>query len=795
MMRKTMWMAIVPLFGLLATGCWELAPASNPGDACATASDCTGQPAGASDVCLGDWQCVEAKCTYECKTGCTADTDCAKGQACTNGTCTTPAGTCLQTGCSGEVCSATPVYTDCVMKPWYDCLKLTTCGTFGAGGTCGFDQNAAFLACVNGGTCTADADCPPDDTCVNGACVAKTPAGCLVDGDCATTEYCKLEAVCPPCVTDPVSPCKVMCQQKGSCTAIPGCQADGDCPAGYACQLPQCDSAGRAIDPKIPAPPCGSAGVCVKQVIPTCSGGTEGDACKITNSWGSCLGSTVCVDGNWVCNGMVPAKEICDGIDNDCNGLVDDGCEQPIQCVTDTDCGANLHCVLPQAYDAAGNLVCCPANAKCVSGIPACGTGYCVLNDGLCWTDKDCPTGQTCQNLVNCAPDANCMGPYNCAPVTNPGCTSDKDCATGQHCAQPGTDQCCSGAYCGVDWPMCGTCVAAPVTGCTSDADCAYGQTCDFSGVDPTTCCLPGLVCLAIYKPCVGVCGTPLQPTCVASTPGSHGDCKMLLGYIFDGKGCVQEGGCACKQGVDCWSTVAECQAACGVTPSCTFDSDCGLGQYCDLSAYADMAGCCVPTDPSGAGCPSGYPVCPGVCRMQPGLCWTDADCGAGNHCEGAIKCPDGAMCLVADKPGTCVADATTCTAVKPYTHGACEMVLGYIFDGSSCVLESGCSCGADCAAFYKTQADCQAACTSQPVYCGSDTVCPAGETCKQFTQCPACTYQTPPCMVPCQAMQVCVAPCYSDGDCPSGFYCEITKCAAGTKCLGPYECQLLPVG
>ena len=45
-----------------------------------------------------------------------------------------------------------------------------------------------------------------------------------------------------------------------------------------------------------------------------------------------------------------------------------------------------------------------------------------------------------------------------------------------------------------------------------------------------------------------------------------------------------------------------------------------------------------------------------GVCKEPPpeGQCWTDRDCAGGARCTGAMICPCGASCIVADEPGTC---------------------------------------------------------------------------------------------------------------------------------------------
>ncbi|MFT7582009.1 MAG: hypothetical protein ACI9MR_003690, partial [Myxococcota bacterium] len=49
-------------------------------------------------------------------------------------------------------------------------------------------------------------------------------------------------------------------------------------------------------------------------------------ACLITNEYGSCPGTSSCIGGvPATCVGRNPQPEVCDAIDNDCNGLTDDG--------------------------------------------------------------------------------------------------------------------------------------------------------------------------------------------------------------------------------------------------------------------------------------------------------------------------------------------------------------------------------------------------------------------------------------------------------------------------------------
>jgi hypothetical protein len=265
----------------------------------------------------------------------------------------------------------------------------------------------------------------------------------------------------------------------------------------------------------------------------------------------------------------------------------------------------------------------------------------------------------------------------------------------------------------------------------------------------------------------------------------------------------------------------------------CYSDKECGPYEFCNFAIPVGMA-CC----PNNMDCNDNLMMCPGVCQLQAGLCWSDADCLMGETCEGEIVCPPGAMCFVADHPGKCIPSVQpVCQVVKPYSHGACAMVLGYIFNGKECFLESGCSCGSDCVFFFQTMDECKKACLPVKVEvcgdgidndgnglvdencaCGSDAECGIGTFCKMYCgngwckgSCVAnpagscvrnddCAYgQT--CKFDacldcdgCTCFGTCVSElqpgqCWADTDCKAGYYCQITKCSTGTKCIGPYQC------
>jgi Notch-like protein len=156
---------------------------------------------------------------------------------------------------------------------------------------------------------------------------------------------------------------------------------------------------------------------------------------------GACQpGIFVCVNGAIMCSGGVPGTaEICNGIDDDCNGAIDDGNPGG-----GTACGSNVGtCKAGVEYCIGGQLTCigaigptaeicdgldndcdgtadqlapCPGDTQCISGSCAekcksgefpcpggqtCSNGYCVVTS---CDDVMCPSGTTC-NQGLCIPD------------------------------------------------------------------------------------------------------------------------------------------------------------------------------------------------------------------------------------------------------------------------------------------------------------------------------------------------------------------------------------------------------
>jgi MYXO-CTERM domain-containing protein len=213
----------------------------------------------------------------------------------------------------------------------------------------------------------------------------------------------------------------------------------------------------------------------------TCTGG--GVPCD-TGLLGVCAqGLLQCQNGMLTCVPIVqPQTESCDGFDNDCNDLIDEGdlcqedyvCDKGVcvpacgsgefQCPPGTACDMDGFCVDVDCLD-----VPCPTGEKCHEG-------ECV---GPC-EDVVCPYGQVCQLgvcLDPCAPitcDADqvceaglCVDKCQCA-----GCDTDESCQLDGHCIPLACDMvtCPPGQHCDGQTGMC-------VDDCAG-AVCPLGQIC-----------------------------------------------------------------------------------------------------------------------------------------------------------------------------------------------------------------------------------------------------------------------------------------------------------------------------
>jgi hypothetical protein len=173
--------------------------------------------------------------------------------------------------------------------------------------------------------------------------------------------------------------------------------------------------------------------------------GLGGGACTNTSTYGQCPGTYVCkVDGTLFCDGPTPTLEICDGTDNNCDGTTDEG-------FPDSDTDIKADCVDPDDDndgvlddgDSSGSV----GDNPCVAGLYAGCDDNCRLTfnpnqadldgDGkgdVCDEDID---GDGDPNVTDCAPDNKTISKLAkelCFDEIDNDCDAKTDEAGGENC-------------------------------------------------------------------------------------------------------------------------------------------------------------------------------------------------------------------------------------------------------------------------------------------------------------------------------------------------------------------------
>ncbi len=334
-------------------------------------------------------------------------------------------------------------------------------GGTGAGGS-GVVSDLGASAGGNGGT-AADA--------------ATGPAPCLVDEDCpqgAGPRVCT-DGLCGPAPQAGEEICGNAIDDNGDgqtdegCGQGQECNLDADCPADPDCGATACVDGlctGTCVTPPVPDEICGD-GVDnnldgqIDEGCPAPAACAADSDCPVDPA----CGGAVCVDG--ACQdacGPVPPAEICsNGLDDDGNGLVDEGCPAPVPCVADADCvpvdpACDVSaCVNGACYDACGPV---PPGEICGDGIDNDGNG--IVDEGCpapaaCAADSDCPVDPACGGAacVNGACQGVC-GPVPAGEICDNGIDDDLDGLVDEGCqAVPPGNACQADSDCPVD-PACG---------------------------------------------------------------------------------------------------------------------------------------------------------------------------------------------------------------------------------------------------------------------------------------------------------------------------------------------------
>ncbi len=199
--------------------------------------------------------------------------------------------------------------------------------------------------------------CRTNEECVSGYCVAG-PGGFIctercVD-ECPTLEgvefTCRViansggdetlvcqpfaDTVCEPCIDDRNCSAGLCVTTESGRVCGLDCEVDDDCPADMLC-----------FD-DVEGVPLSRSQCLPFSLTCDCRVADEGATrpCSTSNEAGSrtCLGVATCEPAlGWVgCTAPVPTDEVCDGFDNDCNGVPDDGLSLGGDCLIENDIGA-----------------------------------------------------------------------------------------------------------------------------------------------------------------------------------------------------------------------------------------------------------------------------------------------------------------------------------------------------------------------------------------------------------------------------------------------------------------------
>ena len=210
--------------------------------------------------------------------------------------------------------------------------------------------------------------------------------------------------------------------------------------------------------------------------------GGEEDACT--------LGTRQCIGGALVCVGAVyPGSEICNGLDDNCNSMVDEG----LECAqVGTGCASDLDCT-SGTCGFGTCTVSCTAAGSCPAGLGLSCVQFSTVSRWCipsCDENGACPAGSFCHSS---AIEAGCLplgeGSYQAPCTFNSDCQSGY-CALGQCSAPCGPDlpPCPAGSTClVVSLPQGGLCAPA----CATSADCPGGQDCVASKDGGGSGCIP----------------------------------------------------------------------------------------------------------------------------------------------------------------------------------------------------------------------------------------------------------------------------------------------------------------
>jgi hypothetical protein len=461
-------------------------------------------------------------------------------------------------------------------------------------------------------------------------------------------------------------------------------------------------SAGSAGGNVVPGCTPAGAETC-NDVDDDCDGQTDEaltfGSCEVPGTGACTTGVVRCQAGAEVCAvAGEPTAEVCNGLDDDCDGEVDDDAD--VACYPDGMPGCEM--AAGGRFECAG--LCAAGVQSCQDGVLGACSGFVQPADEICGGTE--PADEDCDGLVD--DECPCTGDATQSCYTGPAGTAgvgrcrrgEQQCDNGQFGAcegsiTPGTERC---ANSGEDDDCDG--VEDDVSG--------LGYFC-FDAANQGLCRYGVRACSGDELVCNTLAAQPEETTCDGRDEDCDGQIDETFLFASDETNC---GACA----VRCGSGDTCCGGGCRDT-----DAD---PQHCGACGRACAAGTtccggeCVATDTSDhcggcAGCAPGQTCCGGECVATNTV----------DHCGGCSPCADGQACC----GGQCVDTDTV-------NHcGGCERCgEGLACCGGECVtLDTAAHCGG-CAPCATGQACCGGSCvdTGNRDHCGGCQGCAGGEQC-----------------------------------------------------------------